>query len=336
DPYEAIRQAYLVGTDTESEPFEGEAESPESPHIVASPTSLPDSTPPTCHVEESEGSDTFGARSTSLDSTAPLLPDHPLTYTTPTLVLVLCRTACMVVRVPLMISPGFSASTAEDDEEEEDNEEGDDEEEDKEIKESLDSDSLSEGAEDEGPTTEDEDPAAGDEGLAAGNKGPGIGVKSLSLGGDEDVPKGQQRAAPVAETAMGEPLRLGYKALRRREIALGEGRMPSVFEVGQSSGSVPESERPEIVSVLRHPALTTWMDSEDAPSIVPLPISSPMISLTVPSLIALPATAETEGFLTEYDRDIGELFTRPRAVRDEIFSQRYQFRSLEHEQERVL
>ncbi|GKC77491.1 hypothetical protein Tco_1128265, partial [Tanacetum coccineum] len=33
--------------------------------------------------------------------------------------------------------------------------------------------------------------------------------------------------------------------------------------------------------------------------------------------------------------DIGELFTRSRAVRDEIFSQRYRFRSLEYEQEPV-
>nr|GFB15114.1 hypothetical protein [Tanacetum cinerariifolium] len=44
DPYEAIRQAYLVGTDIESEPFEGKDRTPESPHIVS---------PPTCHVKES-------------------------------------------------------------------------------------------------------------------------------------------------------------------------------------------------------------------------------------------------------------------------------------------
>nr|GEU65224.1 hypothetical protein [Tanacetum cinerariifolium] len=49
DPYEAIRYAYLVRTDTEYDPFEGEARTPESPHIVA---------PPTCHVKESEGSGT--------------------------------------------------------------------------------------------------------------------------------------------------------------------------------------------------------------------------------------------------------------------------------------
>ncbi|GJX75205.1 hypothetical protein Tco_0313800 [Tanacetum coccineum] len=60
----------------------------------------------------------------------------------------------------------------------------------------------------------------------------------------------------------------------------------------------------------------------------------------LPSPVASPATAEAEGFLTElgaqrYDRDIGELFTRSEAVRDEIFSQRYRLRSLKHEQERV-
>ncbi|GKE49862.1 hypothetical protein Tco_1481120 [Tanacetum coccineum] len=355
DPYEAIRQAYLVGTDTESKPFEGEGEAPELSHTVVSPTSLPDSIPPTCHVEESEGrSDTSGARSTSLDSTAPLSPDHPLTHTTPTLVLVLRRTARMAVRVPPVMSSGLSASMAEvaamsdsafckrirssyksspsssppdlplrkryrgmpelvkdDEEEEEDEKEGDDEEEDKEMEE------------------KDEDPAAGDEGLAARDGGPGMGVESISLGGDEAVPEGQQRAAPVAETAVGEPLGLGYGALRRREIALGEGRMPSVFEVGHSSGSVLESERPEIVSARKQPTLTTWMNPEDGivyidvpaypppapPAQTPpslewssgsLPISlarsiipSPMISLTIPSPVALPATAKTEGFLTE-------------------------------------
>ncbi|GJX75812.1 hypothetical protein Tco_0322623 [Tanacetum coccineum] len=150
--------------------------------------------------------------------------------------------------------------------------------------------------------------------------------------------------------------------------------MPNVFEVGQGSGSVPEPERLERVSALRQPTLTTWIDPKDGrayidvpayppptppvqtspspewssgslpisptPSIIPSPISSPMIPLIVPSPVASPATAEAEGFLTElgaqrYDRDIGEFFTRSGAVRDEIFSQRYRLRSLEHEQERV-
>ncbi|GJR24372.1 hypothetical protein Tco_0972899 [Tanacetum coccineum] len=78
DPYEAIRQAYLDGTDTESEPFEDpiKTETPESPLTVAPPTSLPNSTPPT-------------------------------------LVPILRRTARMAVRVPPAMSSGLSASMAE-------------------------------------------------------------------------------------------------------------------------------------------------------------------------------------------------------------------------------
>ncbi|GJT67225.1 hypothetical protein Tco_1018705, partial [Tanacetum coccineum] len=375
DPYEAIRQAYLVGTDIESEPFgDLETETHESPHTVVSPTSLPDSTPPAYHAEEPEDSDTSGARSMSLYFTAPLSPDHPLTHTSPTLVPLLHKTASMAVHVSPAMSPSLSTSIAEvvamsdsvfhkrfrssydslpsptlpvrkryrgtselildtDSEEEEDEE----------VDESLDSDSESEDAEDEGHAIRDEGLAAGDEGLAVGNKG---------LGGDEAVPESRQRATLVVETAVGEPLGLGYEAFRRREIALREGQMPSVFEIGQGSGSVPEPEGPERVSAFRQPSLTTWIDPEDgrtyidipvypppappvqtppspewssgslpislAASAVPSPVSSPMISLTVPS----------SGYMG--------LFTRSKAVRDDIFSQRYRLRSLEHKQERIV
>ncbi|GKG33004.1 hypothetical protein Tco_0430514 [Tanacetum coccineum] len=66
-----------------------------------------------------------------------------------------------------------------------------------------------------------------------------------------------------------------------------------------------------------------------------------MIPLTIPSLGGLihdhtVQLGELSPALFERcDRDIGELFTRSGVVRDEIFSQRYQFRSLEHEHERV-
>ncbi|GKF05461.1 hypothetical protein Tco_0036129 [Tanacetum coccineum] len=255
DPYEAIRQAYFVETETL-----------ESPHTVASPTPLPDSTPPIRHAEDSVDSDTSGARSTPSDFTTPLSPDHPLTHASHSLVPILCRTARMAVRVLPAMSPGLSASIAEvaamsdlafckrfrssyeslpsssppdlplqkcywgtselveDDEEEED-----DKEEDEEVEESSDSDSESEDAENKGPTVEDEGPAIGDEGLAARDEGPSMRVVSLGFGGKAAIPEGQQRAALVVETTVGEPLGLGYEALRRQEIALGEGRMPSVF-----------------------------------------------------------------------------------------------------------
>nr|GEW08010.1 hypothetical protein [Tanacetum cinerariifolium] len=142
DPYEAIRQAYLVG-------------------------------------KTLKGSGTSGVRSTSSDSNAPLSSDHPLINTTPTLVPILCRTARMAVRVLPEMSPGLSVGIAEvaamsdlafrkskKDEE---------------VEEILDSDSKSEDAEDEGPTVKDEDPTTGDEGLAARDEGPGVGVESRSL-----------------------------------------------------------------------------------------------------------------------------------------------------------
>nr|GEY10982.1 hypothetical protein [Tanacetum cinerariifolium] len=289
DPYEAIRQAYLVGTDTQSKPFEGEAETPESPHIVA---------PPTCHVEESEGSGTSGVRSTSSNSTASLSPDHPLTHTTPALVPILRRTARMAVSVSPAMSPGISVGIAEvaamSDSAFRKSEE------DKEVEESLDVDSESEDVEDEGPTAEDRDPTAGDKGLVARDGGPGMRVKShslddeahrlesdgLGLGEEEEaVPEGQQQAAPVMGTAVSAPLGLGTIC---SDTATPEW----------SPGSFP-------ISL--------------APSIIPSPIPSPMISLTVPSPIASLVVTSTATIPVDEDR----------------FIERYRFRSLKHEQERT-
>ncbi|GJR74557.1 hypothetical protein Tco_0086922 [Tanacetum coccineum] len=349
DPYEAIRQAYLVGTDTESEPFEGEAEASESPHTVASPTSLPDCTPPAYHAEESKGSDTSGMRSTLLDSTIPLSPDHPLTHTTPTLVPILYRIARMVVRVPPTMSSGLSAIMAgvaamsestfrkrlrssykslpslssldlplqkhyrgmfelvKDSEE-------DDDEEDEEIEESMDSDSVSEDAEDEGPTAKDEDPAAGDEGLAVGVEGPGMDDESHGL--DDGSRRLDDEVHSVESDGLG---------LEEEEEAVHEGQQQVVPIVGiAGSGSVLEPERLERVSAFRQPTLTTWTDLEDG-----------MVYIDVPVYPALAPPDLSPALFKRYDRDIGELFTRSGAVKDKIFSHRHRFRSLEYEQERA-
>nr|GFB67089.1 hypothetical protein [Tanacetum cinerariifolium] len=139
--------------DTESELFEDlvKTESPESPHIVA---------PPTCHVEESEGS---GRCEMSYDSTAPLSPDHPLTHTTPALVPILRRTASisdLAFRKRVRSSYDSSPSPA------------------LLVRKRY---SVSEDAEDESPTSKDEDLAARDEGLATGDEGLGMRVKSRGL-----------------------------------------------------------------------------------------------------------------------------------------------------------
>ncbi|GJS90603.1 hypothetical protein Tco_0773239 [Tanacetum coccineum] len=292
DPYEDIRQAYLDGTDTESKPLKDliDTETPESPLTVAPPALLPESTPPI-------------------------------------LVPILRRTACMAICVLPAMSSGLSASMAEVAAMSES------------VFYSLDSDSVSEDAEDEGPTVEDEDPAAGDEGLAAGVDGPstddesyglddeshgiddesrGLGVESDGLGLEEEeeeaVLGGQQQAAPVVGTTISAPLGLGYGALRRRELALEEDYVYSTFEVGQGSGSAPESERPERVSAFRHPSLTTWIDPEDGMVYLPTTITYSDTTFTRVDELS-PALFE------RYDKDIGELFTRSEAVRDEIFSQ---------------
>nr|GEY57624.1 hypothetical protein [Tanacetum cinerariifolium] len=326
NPYEAIRHAYLVGTDTESEPFEGKDRTPKSSHIVA---------PPACHVEESKGSCTSGARSTSSDSTAPLSPDHPLTHITPALIPILRRTARMAVRVSHAMSPGLSAGIADvaamsdstfrkrfrssyDSSpsptlpvrktyrgtselilgtNSEDNEE---------VEESSDSDSESKGAKDEGPTTEDEDPTAGDDGLAVGSRAP------VGGGGCTWV---QHQAAPVVGTAVSVPLGIGYGALRCRELVLEGDHVYSTFEVGQGFGSAPEPERSERVSASRQPTLTTWTDPEDgmtsgslpispSPSVVPSHVSSPMIPPTVPSPIVSPMATSTATIPVDEDQFI--------------------------------
>ncbi|GJV71248.1 hypothetical protein Tco_1491243 [Tanacetum coccineum] len=341
DPYESIRQAYLDGTDTESEPFEDpiDTETLKSPLTIAPPILLSESTPPV------------------------LIP-------------ILHETERMAMRVPHAMSSGLSANIAEvaamsesalckkfrssyksspsvspldlplrkryrgtselvEDSEEDDNEE------DEEIEESMDSDSVSEDVEDEGPTAEDEDPAAKDEGLTAGVEGPGMhdegyGLDDKRHGRDDEICGIDDKGHSVESDGLGleeEVEAVPGGALRRRELALEEGDVYSTFEVGQGSGSAPESERPERVSAYRQPTLTTWTDPKDGmiyidipdyPPLAPpvqtppllewtsglLPISSshsdvsspilfPMVHLTVPSPVATPATAETKGFLTE-------------------------------------
>nr|GEX45083.1 hypothetical protein [Tanacetum cinerariifolium] len=231
------------------------------------------------------------------------------------------------------------------------------------------------------------------------DKGHGVEIDRLGLE-EEVVPGGQQQAASVVRTAVSAPLGLGYGALRRRELALEGDHVYSTFEVGQGSGSTLEPERSERVSASRQPTLTTWINLKEgivyidvpvyppppapvqtsplpewtsgllpispSPFVVPLPVSSPMIPLIVPSHIASPMATSTatipvdeDQFIeagaqlelyksilqdhiqrldvmpptlfTKIDRDVRELYTRSGAVRDEIFSQIYQFRSLDHE-----
>nr|GEU51753.1 hypothetical protein [Tanacetum cinerariifolium] len=319
--------------------------------------------------------------SASSDSTAPLPPDHPLTQAsptpTPTRVSFHRRTARMAVRTQPTLSPSMSARIAKvaalspssfckryrssyetpspsssltlpirkryrgtselilDTETE---------------GESSDSDVKREGSEDEGPCLEDEGPGLNDEGYGLDDEGPGLKEE------EKATSEGQQQAVPVVDTAVDEPLGLGCGALRRRELALKEGSVPNMFEVGQSSRSVPEQEEEERIYAFRHLTLVTWVDPEDGrvytdiltyvppaahiqtpPSPEWSSGSLPVLpsSLVVPSPIASPVTTPAAIISVDEDQDLRELCIRSWAVRDEIFSQRYRFRSLEWEQERT-
>ncbi|GJX66981.1 reverse transcriptase domain-containing protein [Tanacetum coccineum] len=191
-------------------------------------------------------------------------------------------------------------------------------------------------------------------------------VESDGLGLEEEeeaVPGGQQQAAPVVGTIVSAPLGLGYGALRRSELALEEDEGVNIYI------DIPDYPPPALPIQTSH--LPDWMPGSLSVSLslsnVPSPISSPMVPLTVPSpvttstatipvdedqFIEIGAPLELyRGILqdhtqrldampptlfAEIDRDVRELYTRSGAVRNEIFSQRYRFRSLEYEQERVV
>nr|GEW66406.1 hypothetical protein [Tanacetum cinerariifolium] len=116
-----------------------------------------------------------------------------------------------------------------------------------------------------GELVDDESHCVDDESRGLSDEGHDVESDGLGLEEDEEevLPEGQQQAASVVRTAVSAPLGLGYRVLRRRELAPEEDHVYSTFEVGQGSRSTPESERPERVSASRLPTLTTWTDSED-------------------------------------------------------------------------
>ncbi|GJV96972.1 hypothetical protein Tco_1548549 [Tanacetum coccineum] len=411
DPYVAVRQAHLVDIDTESDPEE-------APLEVEELQSLGSRVP--LMGKEFEAFKPIGIRtnssrsSASSDSTTPLSPDHPLTHVsptpTPTHALFHRRTARMTVRAQPAMSPGLSANVTEVmalsdsafrkryrssyetpspslplpvrkrcrgtseiilDTDSKGDELGDEDTDEDGKDESLDADDGRERERD-------------DEGCSLEGEG-------LSLEEEEAVLEGQKQVVPTADTDVSEPLGLGYGVLRHRELAVEEDRVPSTFEVGQSSRSMPEQKGADRVFVFRQPTLTTWVDPDDgrvytdiqvyvppaAPvqtlpspdwssgslhispssSVVPSPIASPVATPIATILVDedqfLEVGAQLElhrsilhdhtqnldvlppTMFADIDRDVRELYTRSGVVRDEIFLQRYRFRSLEREQERT-
>ncbi|GKC05463.1 hypothetical protein Tco_0997073 [Tanacetum coccineum] len=203
-----VMLAQLVDTNTELDPEESQPLGSRVPLMS----------------EEFEASEPLGTRTVSFhslvssDSIAPLSLDHPLTYVSPTLtptrVSFHRRIAHMTMRAQPAMSLGQSAIVAE-------------------AMALLDSafckserDEL--GDEDTKEDVEDESQGLDDESQ-------GLEDEGLGLEEEEAVPEGQQQAVSVVEIAASEPLGLGYRALRHRELAVGEDQVPSTFEVDQSS-----------------------------------------------------------------------------------------------------
>nr|GEV17880.1 hypothetical protein [Tanacetum cinerariifolium] len=213
------------------------------------------------------------------------------------------------------------------------------------------------GLDDESNCVDDESHGLDDEGYDV--ESDGLGLKEE----EEAVPGGQQQAAPVVGPVMIVPLGLGNGTLRHQDLALEGDHVYSTFEVGQGYSSAPEPERSE-----------RWTSGSltisPSPSVVTLLVSSPMIPLTALSPIASPMATSTTTIPVDEDQfrevgaqlklyrsilqdhthrleatpptlfakidwDVRELYIRSGAVKDEIFSQRYQFRSLKHEQKRT-
>ncbi|GJR27166.1 hypothetical protein Tco_1103398 [Tanacetum coccineum] len=141
---------------------------------------------------------------------------------------------------------------------------------------------------------------------------------------EDAAPEGQQHVVTVVNTAASKPLGRGYEAARCHALESTKEIAPSTYEVRQSSRDytniltyVP------VAAPIKTPSSLEWslgslLVSPSSP-VVPSPIASPVATLaaTISRLDAL-----TRTLFEGYDKDLRELYTRSRAVRDEIFSQR--------------
>ncbi|GKD05316.1 hypothetical protein Tco_1180290 [Tanacetum coccineum] len=159
----------------------------------------------------------------------------------------------------------------------------------------LDVDDEREGLDDDGHGLDDEDHGLEDEGLGLEEE-------------DEVVPEDQQLAT---NTVMGEPLGLGYGALRRSELGVEEDRVLSTFEPISSSS-------PVVLSPIALPvatAIATISVDEDQFLKVgaQLELHRSILQDHTQCLDALPPT-----LFTDIDRDVRELYTRPGVVRGHV------------------
>ncbi|GKD02061.1 hypothetical protein Tco_1172335 [Tanacetum coccineum] len=273
--------AQLVDTDTESDPKEAPSKADELQPLGSKVPLM---------SEEFEASEPSGTRTVSshspvsLDSTAILSPDYPLTHVsptpTPTRVSFHRKTIRMAVRTQPTLSLGMSSRIA-------DaaalspssfckryrssyetssssptlpvwkryrgtsalildtNSEGDELGEEDTKEDEEDESSDADDERESGQGLDDEGHGLGDEDHGLDNESQGLEDEGLGLEEEQVIPEGQQQAVPVLETAVG------------------EDQVPSTFKVGQSSRSVSEQQGSERVSAFRQPTLVIWVDLKD-------------------------------------------------------------------------
>ncbi|GJY33069.1 hypothetical protein Tco_0417538 [Tanacetum coccineum] len=207
-----------------------------------------------------------------------------------------------------------------------------------------------------------------DESLDSDTEGEDSKDKVPGLDGEEEpAPKGQQQAVLVVDTNTDEPLGLGYRELRRHESMPEEQKVeetpaprPPVHAtwVDHVNGTI-YTDISIYVPPVRVLAQTSPSPKWSSSSLLVSP-SSPIVSALVASPATTPAAtiaidkneflevgAQLElyrsilhdhtqhldalppALFEGYDRNFRELYTRSRAIRDEIFSPCYRLRSLE-------
>ncbi|GJW51583.1 hypothetical protein Tco_0092934 [Tanacetum coccineum] len=163
------------------------------------------------------------------------------------------------------------------------------------------------GLDDESQGLDDEGHGLGDEGHGLDDESQGLEDEGLGLEEEEVVPEGQQQAVPVTPPSL--------------EWSLGS------LLVSPSSPIVLSP----IASLVATPTATISVDKDQFIKIrAQLELHKSILHDHTQRLDALPPT-----LVADIDRDVRELYTRSGAVRDDIFLERYRFRSLEREQERA-
>ncbi|GJX89378.1 hypothetical protein Tco_0341392 [Tanacetum coccineum] len=311
DPYVAVRQVQLV--DTESEPEE-------APSVAEELQSLGSRVPPM--GEEFKAFEPSEFRITGLGRISSY--ETPSPSSSPTIPV---RKRYRGIYELILDTDSEGDELGEEDKKDESSDAGDERE--------------SQGLDDEGR-------GLGDEDHGLDYESQGLEDEELGLEEEEVIPEGPQQVVPVVGTAVSEPFGLGYGALRRRELAVGEDQAPSTFEIDPEDGRV-YTDIPAYVP-LAAPAHTPLSPEWSlgslpvspsfpiVPSPIALPVATPRATISVDEdqFIEVGAQLEIHGsilhdhtqrldaqpptLVANIDRDVREMYTRSGAVRDEIFS----------------